>query len=384
MKFSTRAIHKGQTKDPQSGAVTFPIYQTSTFGQKTPGHPPKFGGRDLSYARSENPTRTALEESLAALENANYGLAFCTGLAAVCCVLNTLKTGDKVVACSDLYGGSYRQFTKVYAKMGIEFVFINTTDLKEVESNINDASLLWLETPSNPLLNITDIKASTEIAKNKGVRSIVDNTFATPYLQSPLELGADIVLHSTTKYINGHADVVGGGLVTNDEGIWKELKFVQNACGLVPGPQDSYLVIRGMKTLSLRMEEHCKNAKAVAEFLQNHPKVSKVFYPGMESHPGFEIAKKQMRDFGAMLSFELTGSANAATKFLESIQLFTLAESLGCVQSLANHPASMTHASVEKHVRESVGITDGLIRLSIGIEDIEDICNDLSQALDAC
>lgn len=382
MKFSTRAIHKGQTKDPQTGAVTFPIYQTATFGQKTPGQPPKFGGRDLSYARSENPTRTALEESLAGLEEANFGLAFCTGLAAVCCVLNTLKAGDKVVACADLYGGSYRQFTKVYAKLGISFQFVNTTQLAEIENAMDDATLLWLESPSNPLLNITDIKAACEIAKKHGVRTVVDNTFATPYLQRPLELGADIVLHSTTKYINGHADVVGGGLLTNDEAIWRELKFVQNACGLVPGPQDSYLVIRGMKTLALRMQQHCKNAKTVVEFLQAHPKVERVYYPGLASHPGHETAKKQMTDFGAMLSFELKGGTNSAKSFLENIRLFTLAESLGCVQSLANHPASMTHASVEPHVREAVGISDGLIRLSIGIEDIDDLLEDLTNALE--
>ena len=382
MKFSTRAIHKGQTKDPQTGAVTFPIYQTATYGQKSPGQPPKFGGRDLSYARSENPTRTALEESLAALEDAKFGLAFCTGLAAVCCVLNSLKTGDKVVACADLYGGSYRQFTKVYAKMGITFQFVNTTCLNEISEAINDATLLWLESPSNPLLNITDIQAACEIAKRNGVRTIVDNTFATPYLQRPLEHGADIVLHSTTKYINGHADVVGGGLITNDEAIWRELKFIQNACGLVPGPQDSYLVIRGMKTLALRMKQHCKNAKDVVQFLQAHPKISKVYYPGIATHPGHEIAKKQMSDFGAMLSFELKGGSESAKQFLENIKLFTLAESLGCVQSLANHPASMTHASVEPSVRESVGITDGLIRLSIGIEDIEDLLTDLSSALE--
>jgi len=384
MRFNTKAVHEGLPLDPETGAVSFPIFQTSTFRQETPGVPRKHMGRDLSYARTENPTRTALETALATVEDAKYALAFASGLAAVTCVLNTLKTGSHVIACSDLYGGSYRAFTKVYARLGLEFSFVDTTRLEEIERAIrSNTVLLWLESPSNPLLNITDLRAASEIAKEKGVRVLVDNTFATPYLQKPLELGADIVLHSTTKYLNGHADVINGALVTNSEEMWQELKFVQNACGLIPGPQDCYLVLRGIKTLPLRMERHCSNAKKIAEYLSKHPKVEKVFYPGLPCHPGHEIAKKQMRDFGAMLSFELRDDSDSAYRsFLEGLKLFTLAESLGCVQSLICHPPTMTHASVEPEARKKAGISERLIRISVGIEDVEDLIEDLEQAFE--
>ncbi len=379
---STRSVHQAGHKDKLSKAIAFPIYQTSTFGQSTPGHPTEYLGRKLSYGRSENPTRTVLEETLAEIENAKFGLTFATGLAAVTAIVSTLKAGDRIVACSDLYGGAYRLFTQVFAKFGLEFVFVETSDLGQLERALSKPTqILWLETPSNPLLNITDIQGAANLAKQIGATVVVDNTFATPVLQHPLELGADIVLHSTTKYLNGHGDVVNGALLTNSEKIWNELKYVQNAAGLVPGPQDCYLVLRGLKTLELRMERHCQNARAIASWLESHPKVSRVYYPGLKSHPGHDIAKNQMSDFGAMMSIEVVGGLDNAIKFMESVELFTLAESLGCVMSLVNHPASMTHASVPKDVRESVGITDGLIRISIGIEDEADLIADLDQAL---
>ncbi|MCW5936152.1 MAG: PLP-dependent transferase [Fimbriimonadaceae bacterium] len=381
--FSTRAVHQAGHRDEASRAVTFPIFQTATFGQTTPGQPMEYMGRKLSYARSENPTRTALEDALASVEEAQFGLSFASGLAAVCCVMNSLKAGDRVVACSDLYGGSYRQFTQVYAKLGIEFDFVETTNLECLKAALEKpTAVAWLETPSNPLLNVTDLEAATKIAHEAGALALVDNTFATPYLQQPLKLGADIVLHSTTKYLNGHSDVINGALLTDSKELWDRLKFVQNACGLIPGPQDCYLVMRGLKTLGLRMERHCANARAVADWLSDHPKVSRVYYPGLATHPGHQVAKKQMRDFGAMLSFEVTSGWDGARRFMEEVKLFTLAESLGCVQSLVNHPASMTHASVPADVRNAVGITDGLIRLSIGIEDAPDIIADLEQALE--
>lgn len=380
--FTTRAVHQAGFKDPSSKALAFPIYQTSTFGQSNPGEPTEYQGRTLSYARTENPTRTVLEETLASIEGAEFGLTFPTGLAAVNCVLTTLKSGDRVVACADLYGGSYRMFTKVFAKLGIEFDFVDTTNLSCVANALEQpTTLLWLETPSNPLLNITDLRGACRLAKDAGAFALVDNTFATPYLQRPLELGADIVLHSTTKYLNGHGDVVNGALLTNNEALWRELKFFQNACGLVPGPQDCYLVLRGIKTLALRMERHCSNARKVVSFLCEHPKVSHVFYPGLATHKGHQIASQQMRDFGAMVSFEVEGGEEAARKLLASFELFTLAESLGCVQSLVNHPASMTHASVPRDVRLKVGISDGLVRASVGIEEPEDLIADLEQAL---
>jgi cystathionine beta-lyase/cystathionine gamma-synthase len=380
--FTTRAVHQAGLRDETTRAATFPIYQTSTFGQATPGSPLEHQGRALSYARSENPTRTVLENSYAEVEEAAFGLAFASGLAAVTCVLNSLNAGDRVVACSDLYGGCYRMFTQVYAKLGVRFDFVQTTDLACLESAFQEpTALVWLESPSNPLLNITDLAQACRLAKRAGATVLVDNTFATPYLQQPLKLGADVVLHSSTKYLNGHADVVGGALVMDSEDLWRKFKFFQNACGLVPGPQDCYLVLRGLKTLALRMERHCENARRVAAWLVDHPLVSKVYYPGLPTHPGHETARRQMKDFGAMLSFELDGGLGRAKAMMERVRLFTLAESLGCVQSLVNHPASMTHASVPRDVRLSVGISDGLVRLSIGIEDVEDILNDLDQAM---
>jgi cystathionine beta-lyase/cystathionine gamma-synthase len=382
MKFTTRALHKGQPSDPQTGAVTFPIYQTSTFGQETPGHPREFAGRELSYGRTENPTRTALEDSLAALENAEYGLAFATGLAAVTCVMNSLDAGSHVVAVRDLYGGCYRMFTKVYARHGIEYDFVDTTNLDNIQDAVREnTKVLWLESPSNPLLSITDIAGACDIARSYGAQVVVDNTFATPYLQHPLELGADIVLHSTTKYINGHADVLGGALLTNSEEIRSNLKFIQNACGLVPGPQDCFLILRGLRTLALRMERHCQNAGQIANWLVENPNVEKVYYPGLTTHPGHEVAASQMSDFGAMISFDVKGGHEKARCIMERVQIFTLAESLGAIQSLINHPASMTHASVEPDVRKQIGIGDGLIRLSVGIEDVEDLIADLNQAM---
>jgi cystathionine gamma-lyase/cystathionine beta-lyase len=382
MRFTTRAVHDGQPNDPQTGAVTFPIYQTSTFQQAHPGKPTKYQDRELSYARTENPTRTALENALASLEGTKYGLAFASGLSAVTCVMNFLKSGDHVIACGDLYGGSYRMFTKVYSKFGIEFTFTDTTKLENIEKALKPhTKLLWLESPSNPLLNVTDIAAAAKIAKRKNVLTLVDNTFATPYLQQPIELGADIILHSTTKYLNGHADVINGGLVFRDEELWRGLKFFQNACGLIPGPQDCYLVLRGIKTLALRMDRHCANARKLAGYLAEHKKVERVYYPGLPSHPGHDIAKKQMKDFGAMLSFVLKADVDRAKKFAGSLKVFTLAESLGAVKTLICHPPTMTHASVEPDVRRRVGIADGLIRVSVGIEDVEDLIEDLDQAL---
>ncbi|MCW5939074.1 MAG: PLP-dependent transferase [Fimbriimonadaceae bacterium] len=382
--FTTRAVHQAGRRDEATRAATFPIYQTSTFGQETPGHPTEYQGRALSYARSENPTRTVLEESLAQVEEANHGLAFASGLAAVTCVMNSLSAGDRVLACADLYGGCYRMFTQVYAKLGIRFDFVETTDLSKLEAALAEpAALVWLESPSNPLLNVTDLAGACALAKSAGALALVDNTFATPYLQQPLKLGADVVLHSTTKYLNGHADVVNGALVMDSEDLWRRFKFVQNACGLIPGPQDCYLVIRGLKTLALRMDRHCNNARQVVDWLEAHPRVTRVYYPGLSAHPGHDTAKKQMKDFGAMLSFEVEGGLEPARKVMERFRLFTLAESLGCVQSLVNHPASMTHASVPRDVRLAVGISDGLVRLSIGIEDIDDILADLEQALSA-
>lgn len=377
-EFSTRAIHAGQPNEEITGSVTVPIFQTSTFEQIEPGvH------KGFCYSRTNNPTRQALEENIAALEEASYGVAFASGLAAVNGVLNLLKAGDHVVTSRELYGGSYRLFTKLYAKFNIEFTFVDTTDLALIEAAIRpNTRLLWLETPSNPLLSVTDIKASAAIARCKNILTVVDNTFATPYLQQPLKLGADIVLHSTTKYLNGHSDVIGGCLVTNDEAVAGELRFYQNAVGAVPGPQDCFLTLRGIKTLAIRMERHCENATKVAKFLGQHEAVSKVYFPGLWTHPHHEIAKRQMKDFGAMVSFDLRDGFEAAKTFATSTRLFALAESLGSVKSLLCHPPTMTHASVEADVRRASGISDGLIRLSVGIEDIKDLTADIDQALD--
>lgn len=380
---STRAIHGRLPKDKSVGSVTFPIYQTATFSQDEPGNPRDSFGRKLSYARSENPTRTALEETLAEVEGSKHALAYASGLAAVACVMNSLSTGDEVVACGDLYGGCFRMFTKVYANLGIRFTFVDTTNLEELRAAVHGGvKMVWLETPSNPLIRVTDLKAACEIANAAGATVVVDNTFASPVLQRPLELGADIVLYSTTKYLNGHSDVIGGALTMNKDVLHDRLKFIQNACGLVPGPQDCWLVLRGLKTLELRMARHCDNAEAVVRHLVSHPKVKAVYYPGLESHPNHEVACRQMKRPGAMLSLELAGGEAAARSFLSSLEMFTLAESLGGTASLANHPATMTHASVDADVREKVGITMGVVRLSIGIENAEDIIADLDQALD--
>jgi cystathionine gamma-lyase len=374
----TLAIHAGQAFDPRTGAVSFPIFQTSTFAQHSPGET-----RGYAYARGDNPTRRALEECLASIEGARYGVAFASGLAAVNAVISTLKQGDHVIAGRDLYGGSYRLFTKVFAKFGVRFSFVDTSRVADIEAAIEPSTaLLWLETPSNPLLTITDIKTSAAAGHARGLRVLVDNTFATPITQRPLELGADLVLHSTTKYLNGHGDVIGGAILTNDPEIDREVRFLQNAIGGVPGPQDSYLILRGLKTLSLRVERHCQSALKVAEFLSADPRVRRVYYPGLETHPGHEIAARQQTAFGGIVSFDL-GSREEANAFCTSTQLFALAESLGAPRSLVCHPPTMTHASVEPEVRKDRGIGDGLVRLSVGLEDARDLIADLDRALAA-
>jgi cystathionine gamma-lyase len=377
-KFSTRAIHAGQPNDPETGAVSFPIHQTSTFAQEEPGvH------KGFCYSRTDNPTRRALERNLAAVEEAGFGLAYASGLAAINGVLNLLRSGDRVVAGRDLYGGSYRIFTKLYAKFGVGFDFVDPTDPAAVERAFRpETKLLWLETPSNPLLTITDIPACAALAKARGVRTVVDNTFATPVLQQPLKLGADIVVHSTTKYLNGHSDVIGGAVLTDSKELYDDLKFFQNAVGAVPGPQDCFLILRGIKTLGLRMERHGANAREIALRLAEDPRVEKVHFPGLPDHPQHELARRQMAGFGAIVSFELAGGLAAARRFSRATKLWTLAESLGGVKSLFCHPPTMTHASVEPEVRRAAGISDGLIRLSVGLEDVEDLLADLDQALD--
>lgn len=377
MRFDTKAIHEGQPNDPLTGSVSFPIYQTSTYGQIEPGVT-----KGYSYSRTENPTRIALERALASLENAKYGVVFSSGLGAVNTVLNLLEKDIHIITVDDLYGGTYRMFTKLYSKFGFEFSFVNLREPESVEKEIKkNTRILWLESPTNPLLKIIDIERCSKIAKEYGLIVVVDNTFASPYLQKPLELGADIVLHSTTKYLNGHADVIGGALITNSEKFYEELKFYQNAVGAVPGPFDCFLILRGIKTLSLRMEKHCDNAFKIAEYLSRHSKIKKVYYPGLSDHPGHEIARKQMKKFGGMVSFELDADFEKTKKFLCSLKLITLAESLGAVKSLICHPPSMTHASVEPEVRRARGISDSLVRFSVGTEDINDLIDDLDQAL---
>ncbi|MFH0883402.1 MAG: PLP-dependent aspartate aminotransferase family protein [bacterium] len=384
MQFSTKAIHVGSPNDPTTGAVAFPIYQTSTYSQDVPGHPREYQGKQLSYGRSENPTRTALENAVASLEEASIGVAFATGLAAINAILLTLKTGDHVLAAQDLYGGAYRQFTKIFTRFGVEFDFVNTTDLANVTKGIKpNTRLLWLESPSNPLLNITDLAGAAKIARQKGVTVVVDNTFATPALQLPLKLGADVIIHSATKYINGHSDVVSGIVVTNDEEMGAKLRFNQNAVGAIPGPQDCFLVLRGLKTLELRMQRHCENAHLVADFLKKHKAVETVYYPGHPSHPNHKIAKKQMSDFGGMVSFVLKGGQSQFDAFFANLGLFTIAESLGGIKSLIAHPPSMTHASMEPEARRRAGIDDGLIRISCGLENGVDLIADLKTALSA-
>lgn len=378
MKFNTKTIHGGQTHDPAYGAVMPPIYQTSTYAQSTPG-----GHKGYEYSRTHNPTRTALENALASIENGQYGLAFASGLAAMDAVMKLLKPGDEVISTNDLYGGSYRLFTKIFQEFGIKFHFVGMENANAIESYVNsNTKLIWVETPTNPMMNIIDIKAVSEIAKKHQILLAVDNTFATPYLQQPLDLGADIVMHSATKYLGGHSDVVMGALVVNDKTLAEKLFFIQNASGAICGPQDSFLVLRGIKTLHVRMQRHCENGKAIAQFLVSHPKVEKVYWPGFESHPNHAVAKKQMKDFGGMVSFTTKNNDyKEAIKTVEKLKVFTLAESLGGVESLAGHPASMTHASIPKEEREKTGVVDSLIRLSVGIEDIEDLIADLKQAL---
>lgn len=378
MKFGTKAIHAGVEPDPSTGAIMTPIYQTSTYVQASPAK-----HKGYAYARGANPTRNALQKNIAALENGKFGLCFSSGMGATDAVIKLLSPGDEVITSNDLYGGSYRMFTKVFERFGIKFHFIDLTNADNILTVVNSKTkLLWLETPSNPLMRIIDIQACTALAKKHNALVAVDNTFASPYLQNPLDLGADIVMHSVTKYLGGHSDVIMGALVMNNEKLYQDLAFIANSCGAVPGPQDSFLVLRGIKTLHLRMERHCQNGRKIAEFLKAHPKVGKVYWPGFAEHPNHAIAKKQMRDFGGMISFTLKDDRiEQATKLMENVSVFSLAESLGGVESLINHPASMTHASIPKEERIKNGLSDTLIRLSVGIEDIEDLTADLSQAL---
>jgi len=379
MKFNTKTIHGGQHNvDPAYGSVMPPIYQTSTYSQTTPG-----GHKGFEYSRSGNPTRAALERAFASLENGSFGLAFGSGLAAIDAVLKLLKPGDEVISTNDLYGGSYRLFTKIYEDFGIIFHFIGMENAANIEEYVNkNTKLIWVETPTNPMMNIIDIKVAALIAKRHNVLLAVDNTFATPYLQQPLELGADIVMHSATKYLGGHSDVVMGALIVKDKELADRLYFIQNASGAVCGPQDSFLMLRGLKTLHVRMQRHCENGKAVAEYLASHPKIEKVYWPGFENHPNHKIAKAQMKDFGGMISFVTKGNDYIeAIRIVENLKIFTLAESLGGVESLSGHPASMTHASIPKEEREKTGVVDSLIRLSVGIEDVDDLIADLKQAI---
>ncbi|AXT61591.1 cystathionine gamma-synthase [Aquimarina sp. AD10] len=378
MKFNTKTIHGGQQDDPAYGAVMPPIYQTSTYAQTTPG-----GHKGFEYSRTHNPTRKALEDSFASIENGKFGLAFGSGLAAIDAVIKLLKPGDEVVSTNDLYGGTYRLFTSIFEGFGIKFRFIGMENADNVEDYITDnTKLIWVETPTNPMMNIIDIKGIAVIAKKRNVLLAVDNTFATPYLQRPLDLGADIVMHSATKYLGGHSDVVMGALVVKDQRLAERLYFIQNASGAVCGPQDSFLVLRGIKTLHIRMQRHCENGEAIAKYLKNHPKIEKVYWPGFEDHPNHKIAVAQMDGFGGMISFVPKGSDyDQAIGIVENLKIFTLAESLGGVESLAGHPASMTHASIPKEEREKTGVVDSLIRLSVGIEDVDDLIADLEQAI---
>lgn len=378
MHFNSKTIHGGQEPDQAYGAVMPPIYQTSTYAQTTPG-----GHKGFEYSRTHNPTRQALERALASIESGDYGFAFGSGLAAMDAVLKLLKPGDEVISTDDLYGGSYRLFTKIFEDFGIQFHFVNMSNPEAVEAGVTSKTkMVWVETPTNPMMNIIDIKAMAQLCKKHKLLLAVDNTFASPYLQEPLVLGADIVMHSATKYLAGHSDVILGSLVTKDSKLAERLAFIQNASGAVPGPMDSFLTLRGIKTLHLRMQRHCENAAQIAKYLQAHPKIEKVYWPGFESHPNHDIAKSQMTDFGGMLSFITKGADyKAAIQIVEKLKLFTLAESLGGVESLAGHPASMTHASIPKAQREKSGVVDALIRLSVGVEDVRDLIADLEQAI---
>jgi cystathionine beta-lyase/cystathionine gamma-synthase len=378
MKAATKFIHAGAEPDPSTGAIMTPIYQTSTYVQEAPGK-----NKGYEYARSQNPTRKALEDALAIIENGKYGLAFSSGVAATDAVIKLLEPGDEVICGNDMYGGTYRLFTKVFEKFGIKFIYVDTTNPTNIKAAITPKTkLVWLETPTNPLMNITDIAAVAALTNGKKILLAVDNTFASPYLQNPLDLGADIVMHSVTKYLGGHSDVIQGCLVMNDKELREKLYFLQKSCGAVPGPMDCFLVLRGIKTLHVRMKQHCENGRIIANWLRNHSKVGKVYWPGFEDHPGYAVAKKQMLDFGGMISFELKdNSIEEAKRVLSSTHLFSLAESLGGVESLINHPASMTHASIPREERIKNGLSDSLIRLSVGIEDADDLIEDLKKAI---
>ena len=381
MKFNTKVIHGGQHHDPTTGAVMPPVYLTSTFVQSSPGQPIN---PDFEYSRAANPTRSALEMALASIENGTRGLAFSSGLAATDCVLRSFKAGDEIIAMDDLYGGTYRMFTRIYKDSGIKFHFVDMNDIKKFQSLINkNTKLVWVETPTNPLMKLADIQEIAKITKANSILFAVDNTFATPYLQKPLDLGADIVMHSATKYLGGHSDVIAGALIVKDEALGEQLHFQQFATGGTLGPMDAFLVLRGIKTLHLRVQRHCENGEKVVAFLNTHSKIKTVYYPGLPNHPHHEIAKKQMKGFGGMVSFTFkSGDKADAILFLEKIKVFTLAESLGGVESLANHPALMTHASIPEEKRKEIGITDDLVRLSVGVEDADDLIEDLKQALD--
>ncbi len=378
MKFATKTIHAGITPDPTTGAIMTPIYQTTTYVQQAPGE-----HKGYEYSRSQNPTRDALQKNLAALENGKYGLCFASGLAATDAVLKTLSPGDEVLSTNDLYGGTYRIFTKIFMQYGLKFTFITMTDAGLLEQYINEnTKLIWVETPTNPMMHIIDIRAVVKLAKKRNIKVVVDNTFATPYLQRPLDLGADLAMHSVTKYLGGHSDVIMGALVLDDDNWAQELEFIQNASGAISGPQDCFLALRGIKTLHLRMQRHSENAAAVACALREHQRVDKVYWPGFEDHPNHEIAKQQMDAFGGMISFTLKGDDVEETKkLMQKFKYFQLAESLGGVESLCGHPATMTHASIPREERIKSGLLDSLIRLSVGIEDKEDLIDDLNQAL---
>ena len=378
MKAATKFIHAGAHPDPSTGAIMTPVYQTSTYVQEAPGV-----NKGFEYARSQNPTRKALEEALAVIENGKFGLAFSSGVAATDAVIKLLAPGDEVVCANDMYGGTYRLFTKVFERFGIVFKYVDTTDVKNVAAAVTEKTkLVWLETPTNPLMNVTDIAAVAAITRSKNILLAVDNTFASPALQNPLDLGADIVMHSVTKYLGGHSDVIQGALIMNDADLREKLYFIQKSCGAVPGPMDCFLVLRGIKTLGVRMKAHCENGARIAHWLRNHPKVGKVYWPGFEDHPGYAVAKKQMKGFGGMISFELKNdSVEEAKRVLSSTHLFSLAESLGGVESLINHPASMTHAAIPREERIKNGLSDSLIRLSVGIEDADDLIEDLAKAI---
>ncbi|MEZ5174431.1 MAG: cystathionine gamma-synthase [Bacteroidia bacterium] len=379
MKLATKLIHAGQEPDPSTGAIMTPIYQTSTFVQEAPAK-----HKGYEYARSQNPTRTALEACLASIENAKFGLSFSSGVAATDAIIKLLVPGDEVIAADDMYGGTYRLFTKIYEPMGIRFHFVNMANPSSIKPFINEKTkLVWTETPTNPLMNICDISELAAICRENKILLAVDNTFATPWSQNPLDLGADLVMHSATKYLGGHSDVIHGCIMLNDPQLRERLYFIQKSCGAVPGPMDCFLVLRGLKTMHVRMKAHAENGEKIAHFLKAHPKIEKVYWPGFENHPGHELAKKQMRSFGGMMSIVLKdGTKEAVSRMMTSTKLFALAESLGGVESLINHPASMTHASIPKEERDKIGVVEGLIRLSVGIEDCDDLLDDLKNALE--